>query len=275
MKIFGMRNGQVGDIIMSLPFLNYFEKLYPNSFKYFSVAQRYKQIIPLLKNHPLINEIKVTDNYNSYGENDFKIIKDCDIVIDTSPQHDDPYWYNTRNCLEETAHMAGLPYEKINEFPTLYNTFDLETKNYISVWPFAGYGDLNNGRSPSLNWWNNLFLKYKSLAIYHFGHESEPNLDVGSNNKYYRLTNLSFAEQIRISLNGRLILGTDSGSMWCTAAYHQVPQVQVMTNWFPNHHSNPYALAPIGKKCKSLFARNGCDNILHEDMIHCISESLK
>jgi ADP-heptose:LPS heptosyltransferase len=274
MKIFGMRTGQIGDIIMSLPLLDYFEKKYSQSYKYFSISKKYKQIIPLLINHPLISEIKVTDNDDSYGESDFDIIRQCDIVINTTPPHSDPFWYNTKSCIQETADMAGISHEEITTIPMLYNPFPLETENYISIWPFAGYSDLTNGRSPSLNWWNELLSKFTSLTIFHFGSNNEPNLTVGQHNKYYRFTNLSFSEQIRISLNGRLILGTDSGSMWCTAAYQQVPQINMLTNWFPNHVSNPFALSPIGVKSKSLFAKNGCDNILHEEVKNNIHEIL-
>jgi len=266
--------GQIGDIIMSLPLLDYFEDKYPKSYKYFSVSKKYKQIVPLLSNHPLINEIKVTDHVDAYGESDFNIINQCDIVINTSPPHLDPYWYNTRNCVEETIEMAGVSHKDVKTIPKLYNPFPLETKNYISVWPFAGYGVLNNGRSPSKEWWDKLLFKLENFDVYHFGAENEPNLNVGSSNRYYRLTNLSFSEQIRISLNGVLILGTDSGSMWCTAAYQQVPQLNMLTNWFPNHTSNPLALAPIGNNSKSLFANNGCDNISHEEVIQNINEIL-
>lgn len=274
MNIFGMRMSQIGDIVMSLPLLDYFEGKYPKSFKYFSVSKKYKQIVPLLLNHPLINEIKVTDFDDEYGDNDYNIINKCDIVINTKPPHDDLFWYNKRNALQETAHMAGIPYAEINSIPHLYNPFPLETRNYISIWPFAGYSDLTNGRSPSLDWWNKLLSNFTSLKVYHFGSDNEPNLTVGPNNTYYRHTNLSFSEQVRISLNGRLILGTDSGSMWCTAAFQQVPQLNMLTNWFHNHHSNPYALAPIGNKSKSLFANNGCDNIKHDEVIKDIYEIL-
>jgi ADP-heptose:LPS heptosyltransferase len=62
LKIWGVSYGPLGDLIMGLPILTYFEKKYPNSYKYYVIQKRSSICAPLYINHPLIDKIKVTDN---------------------------------------------------------------------------------------------------------------------------------------------------------------------------------------------------------------------
>lgn len=275
MKIWGVRSSLIGDIVMALPILEVLEKKYPNSYKYFSIAKKCQQCAKLFINHPLINEIKITEYSETLGDSDHEIIKNCDIVIDVSPQHpQEQDWYNYRTCVEETALMAGIdPTEVKDVKPKLYLNKDIKIINkIIAIWPFAGYGQ-GIERSPSLEWWKNLFLELNknNIKILHCGTNNEP--DIGFGDNYTRITNLEFIDQIYNSLGCNGIIGTDSGSMWVTAAYNKVPQINLITNWLPNHKHNLLSLAPVGEKTYNLYADNGCSNINTNDVLTNIYEN--
>jgi ADP-heptose:LPS heptosyltransferase len=276
-KIFGTRGSLIGDIVMSLPILDYLKEKYGNYYLYFAIAQKCQQAAPLFLNHPGINQIKITDYYENLGGKDAKIISTCNIVFNVFPSHPkEQDWYNYRNCVEETALMAGIDPKKLpTQIPKLVQYWEnssLSNKaKTIAVWPFAGYGTGLN-RSPSKEWWEKVVsgLIIDGYKVFHFGSPNEPNL-ILNHEKYLNLTNDSFFEQVRLSLNCSRAIGTDSGSMWVIAAYNKIPQINLMTNWLPNHVNNKLALAPIGTLVKNLYSDNKCDNIDIETVINEIN----
>jgi ADP-heptose:LPS heptosyltransferase len=275
MKIFGTRFSLIGDIVMSLPILDYLKDKYGEYYMYFSIAKKCEQSAPIFYNHPLINSIKISDYHEDLGENDFEIISKCDLVFNVKPPHpQEQDWYNYRNCIEETALMAGLdPKLFKDKVPSLKQYWDDEHiyEKTIAIWPFAGYGQ-GLERSPSKDWWELLISRLinNGYKILHFGVDNEPNLS--NNENYKKITNLSFFEQIKYSLCCNAVIGTDSGSMWVTAAYNKIPQINLITNWLPNHFQNKLALAPIGEKTINLYADNGCSNISIEETVFKINE---
>lgn len=278
MKIWGTRFSLIGDIVMSLPILEHLYNKYGEYYSYFSIAQKCQQAIPLFINQPFIDEIKISDHFEGLGERDHEIMSQCDIVIDVSPQHPLEYdWYNYRTCVEETALMAGF---SPNDFSGLkpkliqyWKDDDLINKNTIVIWPFAGYGQ-GILRSPSLEWWKSIVqILVKNYNIIHCGVDIEPTITEHPN--YKKVTNLSFFEQIKVSLSCNMAIGTDSGSMWVIGAYSKIPQINLITNWLPNHNTNLLSLAPIGDKTINLFAQNGCININIQEVIQKINENIR
>ena len=292
-KIWGTSYGLIGDLVMSLPMLTYFEKKYPNSYKYFVVEKKCSQCIECFINHPLIDRIKVTDNWSGFGEEDIVIYDECDVKTILDQKHDDPHWYNSRNCIEETARIAGIldikqSLDDEELMPKLYRWFPdgfrsvvntgysqnydnshNKKNNIISLWPFANYG-INSKRSPSLDWWTETisFLIDKGYDIFHFGYMNEPDLSNSENYKKY--TDLSFFEQVKICLGTKLSIGTDSGSMWIMGAYSH-PSIHLMTYWMPNHYKNPMSLCPVNKNGMTIFDDASCDNISKDKIIECIA----
>lgn len=267
MKIFGVRMSQVGDIVVSLPILQKLCDLILEPYVYFSVAQKSQQIIPLLKNHPLINQIKITDHYEELGPSDYEIIKSCDLVLPVRPPPPKQFdWYNSRNIIAETTRMAGF-HEKFTDgiLPLLYINRDIpkifNTKS-ICIWPFAGYGQ-GTSRSPELNWWINItsILLDIGFNILQCGTDQEPDIVTEKSERFQRITSLNYDEQIYYSLGCNGVIGTDSGSMWTIGAYQLVPQINLVTVWMPNHHSNHMAFAPLGTKAYNLLYHNGCQSI--------------
>lgn len=292
-RIWGMGLSVIGDLIMSLPMLTYYEKKYPESYKIWAIYKKCAQCAPIYFNHPLIDRIKITDEWNKFGIEDRRLIDSCDIAIPESPKHIDNQWYNTKNCIIETAEMRGIfDLEKVlteeEMFPKLYKWFDVglpqvkstyskdgrvlgkEYNNNISIWPFAG----TPGRSPSFTWWSKVIdsLIEEGYSISHYGMPEDPKL---SNKKgYYTYPQISYFAQVKAALASRLTIGTDSGAMWVMGAYSH-PAINLVTNWLPNHNSNFSALEPVNKNGFTFFEKNDCDNISIEKVINKVKELVK
>ena len=69
-KIWGTAFSLIGDLIMSLPQLNYFKNQYPDSYINFIIHKKISYCAPLFFNHPLIDRIKISDGWSDFGDND-------------------------------------------------------------------------------------------------------------------------------------------------------------------------------------------------------------
>jgi len=294
MKIWGMSYGVLGDLIMGLPMLNYFEKKYPGSYKFWVIEKKCSISAQLYFNHPLIDKIKITDEWSAFGEIDKKLMQECDIIAECPPadkrgRYD---WYNYESCVEHTAKLGGIEdfTEVLTEeerYPELVKWFDIGFSNKksdtysknnqndlsqfnknIAIWPFATGG--RPGRSPSPKWWHLLIneLAKENFTVYHYGRSIEPKL---SNSENYKcLTSLSFFDQVKSSLASKVAIGPDTGPMWIMGAYSH-PAINLMTNHMLDHKKNLLALAPINKNAVNLFGRYhngiGCNNIPVKNVI--------
>lgn len=279
-KIFGFRSDLIGDTCMALPLLNYFEKLCPNSYKIWHILGKCHQAAPLWLNHPLIEKIKISKNLESYDEEDYELMSKCDIVINTRPQHKIPDWYNYFNCVEETIQMAGIDLNHFNQVltkeeqkPRLYRYFSVGEINEnhagyckneltenkqnktISIKPFCGYGRGFN-RCPSEAWWKDLINNIIDLGfkVNHYGFINEPILS--NRAEYKNLTQLSFFDQIKSSLDSLITIGSDCGFMWINGAFSH-KAIHLITNWQINHKKNLMSLCPANDNSIDLFYEFG------------------
>lgn len=272
-SLFLGRNSQFGDIVVYLPFLNYVEKVFPNSYKIYSLAKKCSQFAPFLLNHPLIDKIEITAEKEGWSDKDTKLAQQCDLVFNINPPITDQYYFNNHNILVESFIMnqlwcnnSWLRCVGINEWnslsaqeqkPSLYQWFDVDKKNKtIGILPFAGYGQsITKSRSPSIEWWNKMIdllkLDYK---IIHFGHPSNPKLENTTN-----LTHLNLFDTAKELLGCDLVLGSDSGLQWAVGAYGH-PQIVLYTNYIVNHFQNYDAFLPVNNK-NNLASFLGVDNI--------------
>jgi len=293
-KIWGVSYGLIGDLIMGLPVLTYFEKKYPNSYKYWGIEKKCAFMSSLFLNHPLIDRIIISQDWDRFSLKDNYIIDQCQFKCITEGwKHSDPEWYNYRNQVEETSRLAGifdlkevLTEEEMK--PKLIKWFDLglqsshadtgsggyldsidDYKNVISIWPFStGDRGRQGMRCPSKEWWEIMVdILLNEFRIWHFGLDSEPILSQSRN--YIKLTGLSFFDQIKVSLATEMAIATDSGPSWVLSAY-DFPTLVLMSNWMHNHKKNLQALLPLGDKVQMEFVENGCDNLKHKDVFdHC------
>jgi ADP-heptose:LPS heptosyltransferase len=298
-KIWGMSYGLIGDLIMGLPLLTYFEKKYPNSYKYWVIEKKCAMCAPIYLNHTLIDKIRITEDWGGLGDEDKKIRNECNIKTNYENwKHDSKDWYNTTSCVEETAKIAGIRdimsvLDKEEMKPKLQRWFNVGfdnpechtyTKNHLSknqdvfdnniaIYPFATAGD-KTGRSPSLEWWNNIIniLIDLGYSIFHYGRPTEPK--ISDKEGYFSYVHLSYFEQLKLALASKMAMGTDSGSMWVIGAYSH-PSLHLVTNWLPDHNSNPLALAPINDNATNLFVKGGCDNIRSIDVVDVVKRIIK
>lgn len=291
-KIFGVSYGIIGDLIMGLPVLNYFEKKYPDSYKIWGIEKKCAFTSPLFLNHPLIDKIVISKDWNSFSEKDRYIIDQCQIkcnLANIGPRHTHRDWYNYRNQVEETARIAGVMdlYDVLDNNerqPKLNRWFDigkddksLEThsienkgdltdySNVIGIWPFCSGADWGI-RCPSEKWWKIMVNEMISngYRIFHFGLNSEPVLSEDKN--YERYTTIPFFDQIKLSLATKKVICTDSGPSWVISAYDH-PCIVTTTNWLPCHVQNFDALVPPNDNTISAFGWKQCDNIKHEEVL--------
>jgi len=276
--IFGIRMSLIGDTIMALPMLKYFEDYFGEYTMIFSIAKKCQQAKNLYLNQKNIDYIKISDEAEGLGPQDEEIINQCNIFVNPTPDHHfflEQDWYNYRSCVDETLLMGGINPDSVRDkTPSLTQHWESPesfNKKVLCIWPFAGYGATQMAgteRSPSPKWWKKLIteLVKKRYKVCHFGMECEP--DLSRSKKYYkRFTNLSFFEQVQLSLCCGCAIGTDSGSMWVLGAYNKMPQINLLTNWQKGHKKNFLALAPVSEKSINIFAEDGCDNIGKEDVL--------
>lgn len=302
-KIWGTSFGIIGDLVMSLPQLTYFEKKYPGSYKYFGIVERCSQSAPLFFNHPLIDRIKITA-WDGFDEEDYKIAASCDFStmrldhknkIVLKQNHKVSDWYNYWGCVENTAKANQI--EDLTEvltedeqIPKLYKWFTPSLPdNYaqhgysrkresfvtiadksLAIWPFAGYGS-NNGRSPSKDWWISTIASLISdgYTIYHFGWVGEPVLSESDN--YHNLTSYEFFTQIKAALACDISIGTDSGSMWIMSAYEH-PTIVLASYWQANHNKNATAFIPPNKKGTYIFNPININRITYSEVKEKVNE---
>lgn len=296
MRIFGFHSNLIGDLVMALPCLNYYEKLYPGSYKIWHIDGKCAQAAPVFFNHPLIDRIKISKNPESYDAEDFELMRKCEIVINTRPEHTDLYWYNKRSCVEETALMAGVNLDKFNDLsikerePSLNmwfkpGLFDSKSVGYckkdyipeltdknkiIAIKPFSGYGP-GSKRSPSRLWWEILVSELIELGytVRHFGFVNEPLLSMSKN--YQRFTHLSFFEQIKVALDSKVSVLCDDGFAWILGAYKH-PSIQILCFWQDKHTENPLAFAPINAEAINLHSfTDKCDDVPVEEVIKYVA----
>lgn len=300
-KIYGMTYGIVGDLIMGLPLLNYFEKKYPGSYKYWTIQKKIAFVAPLYFNHPLIDKIEISSEWNHLGERDLEIASQCDIYVGDihNPKNQHPTrkdWWNEHPVMEYRVMRHGYNYRDVlteeEMKPKLYKWFTpgFETRqssyskkyvnevdnnffsNVISIFPFAQASP--GSRCPSANWWKEVVQKLIKAGynVHHFGHPNEQVILESPNYTCY--TQLTFFDQIKLALASRLTIGTDSGSMWVIGAY-QHPAIHLITNWLPNHHTNFLSLAPVNDNCVNMFEKGGCDRISTEDVLNNVIKGAK
>lgn len=272
-KIFGFRGSMIGDQIMTLPILNFLERQYPGSYKYFQIARKFSQAVPLYLNHPLIDKIIISDCDEGMGPKDKEIAAQCHLVFDVMPNHPMEHdWPNYRNIYEETWVMAGLPLAAYRALPAdeqrpkLVPWFDIprQSKPTIGVWPCAGYG-MEGKRHPTKGWYDELIKSvnthFPSFQVLQFGHPNDFRIEGATDMRHE-----PFFDQIKKSVGCDVIISTDSGSGLILGAYG-VSQISLLTNHFPGHHRNLTAFAPNNLRNHNLVGVNNPDNINIQDVI--------
>lgn len=285
MKILGVtRPSLYGDIICSLVFSTYLEKIHPNSCKIALIDNKCSSISPLLVNAPYIDGVRITDEPDKITQNDEKYFKKFNIVFNLFPQPTEKYWYNKMSVIEQTFKMNWLRgrdeislkgwniLTEDEKKPRLTQYFPVENQNKcIAIWSSSGYGmdPVNEKRNPSVLYWNQLVLRlikegYKVAQLGTPDHESvcDGILD---------LRYLSLFEAVRFSLGCKACIQTDSGSAHIIGAFGR-PQILLTTYWRKGHFQFPDALIPVNYKNRAinLFNPQNINSIEYDRIIEGI-----
>lgn len=219
------------DIIASLPMLELIHDNFGETYNILSIAQKCKDIVPYIKSHKKINEIKISDHYDNLGEIDYKIIKSCDFYINPKPVHPKEIdWYNYRTLIQETCLMGSLDYNLININPKLDYFFNLNTcKNFKIVIQKKFYDEeLQMEIGPDDYFWESLLEDdiFKNIKIYYIND----------------FTNLE--EKINLIKNSNLMISPESDISWLINCFNIIQQINLISNFYPNHINNLLAFAP-------------------------------
>lgn len=292
-KIFAGRQSLFGDIVAYLPFLTYLEKTYLDSYKIYSLAKKCSQFIPFLINHPLIDKILITKEQEGLKYEEMLFAKSCNLFYNPNPALTDNSYFNKKSLIEETFLMNELIKSNLivdhnyneNLFrqdqwnsltaqekkPFLNQWFDIDKQEKtIAIWPFAGYANRDNKRSPSIDWWIKMvcLLNKEGYKVLHFGHSSNPIIKDTIN-----LTKLNLFDSIKTTLGCDLALQSDTGAAWIVGAYG-FPQIVLYTNYVENHVNNFDAFVPPNYKNNiiSLFSKDNIDLLNQEKVLENIKK---
>lgn len=263
----------IGDQLCALPIARYFKKLYPQSHLIWPVAKKVSQIAPIYLNCPWIDEIYVMDGQESWqSERDLAKLKSADYAMDVNPQHPDSRYPQEFCIYSETWRMAGLNYgiwksltddEKQPQLTKWWNPLNKfpQDRKTIGIWPQAGYSR-ENKRNPSKQYWVKLINQLQQLKydIVQFGAESD--WEFSSTDtlcQVKRFNHLSLFDQIKLSLECNLSIGTDSGSALVLGGYKANFISLICIHW--GNHNNPTALSTNNPNNFSFYSHNGTDDI--------------
>lgn len=256
-KLFGVRMSQIKDIVMSLSILDILEENIGKTYNIFSIAKSCKDIIPIIKNHEKIQEIKISDYENDLGEKDFKIIQKCDYYINPKPLHPkEKDWYNYRSSLEEACFMATLDYKLLKTMPKIIYKKKQKFKK-TSCFIVSKYFDqeLKCWLGPPDSWWDKLLQNNNGYI-----EDIYSAFDLKLSKKYINLKNKPLEEQVEIISKCHLIIGAPSDLTWISSAIGQTDQINILSNEIEDHKTNYNAFAPIGENTKNIFFKNYYDD---------------
>lgn len=282
MKILCGRSGMLGDTLAALPVATFFRKKYPNAQIIWPIGKRFSQGAPLYLNHPDIDTVFIFDgDERPTSLRDWAMIKSCDIVINPTPEHPDNRYPRERNIYLETFLMAGLTIDNWNELaedekiPKLVKWWKpepIKDKDFTSIayWPQAGYGK-ENKRNASYEWRSKLVngMAYKGCQVFQFGSLNDDPLFLDKQGSFVPFIRhcmaLSFFEQIKLSLECDIVIGTDSGSALILGAYG-CNQISLLTDHWGNPN-NPMALSTNNPNNTTFFGVGSADNISIDEVI--------
>jgi ADP-heptose:LPS heptosyltransferase len=281
-KVFGFRGSLVGDGLMSMVLLSWVRKRFPDCYTYWQVARQHAHAAPLYFNHPLIDQIVISDCDEGMGPRDREIAAQCDLVFNVMPQHPLQHdWPNFRGIYEETFAMGALPLGiPLSEFhamspdeqrPKLVKWFNVikGQPKMIALWPCAGYG-VENKRNPSKEWYEVLVAELTRWGYYviQYGHPRDFQIQGVLDRREF-----PFFEQVKMTVGADLVISTDSGSGLIFGAY-EMRQLTLLTDHFPGHVRNLTAFAPNNPFNHNFVGVGSADRISQADVVSKVREIL-
>lgn len=286
LRVFGVRGSRLGDQCMAIPAYAWCRRRWPDCYTHWQIARRHAAAaLPLWANHPLIDQLVVSDCEEGMGPRDTAIANTCHVRFNVMPEHPDGdrNWASTYTIWEETWRMAGLPIEEYHALPLydrrchLTQWFEVERqlKGTIAIWPASNYGTKQawHSRFPSRHWMADLVarLLHEGYGVMQCGHPNDYADEGEALWGTIPARHLAFMDQIKLSLGCDAIIGTDSGSTLILAAYESVPVIQLLTDHMPGGMRDD-AFASNSPTCTTLFGRGSADNVTHDSVVERLKQ---
>jgi hypothetical protein len=284
LKVLANRGSQIGDALASLCVTAYMRWHFPNCYVYWQLARKHVHALPLLYNHPLIDNLFVSDCEEGYGPRDIEIARSAHIHLPLMPEHPEPHipWPTVRSFYQETFVMSGLTMDHWNSVPDsaaalrprLTQWFTIERRpKTIAYWPCAAYGQtqIRRSRNASRPWAQSLVARLVSegYTVLQCGHPRDYADCGGPLEGATDVRHLSFMDLIKVSLGCDAIIGTDSGAGIAFGAYGH-PQVTLLTDHFPGHTTNLTAFEPWNPNNRSLVGVGSADAISLDSVVEAL-----
>ena len=285
----GVRGSQIGDSIAALSVYAYIRHRYPEAYTYWQIARKHVHAVPLFYNHPLLNQIVISDCDEGMGPRDISIARGCSVVFNVMPDHAfGEIWPNVRNFYQETFIMSGLTMEQWKTVPEhllrprLVQWFPVERfPKTIAYWPCAAYGatQIRRSRHATRVWAESLVarLLMEGYNVIQFGHSND-HAETGGTLEgcYADMRGEPFMEQIKRSLGCDVIIGTDSGAGIALGAYESNPnQISLLTDHYPGHTENLTAFQPWNPNNRSLVGVGSADAISVDEVAQLVHDMVK
>jgi hypothetical protein len=233
-KLFGVKIGSPAEIVASLPILEVLNHNLGQTYNIFVLGKKYDYFSFFLENHPLINEIYISEYEENLSKKDFNLIKKCDYFINpTAPNLKEKDWYNYRSLIEEISLNATIDFNLIKNPPKLYKKLNQKKIHTLGI---------NKSIGPSEQWWQDLI--------------SNINLDFIYLDKY-----TNFLDQVKAALSCKIILSPPSDLSWTTSAIGENHQVNLISKYKVDHINNITSLAPLGEKSINIINTNSYNDI--------------
>ena len=277
----GFNQGQYGDLFINLTACRVLKEMQPDCNLVFSVNQRYKDAIEILKLSKDIDDFIVWENYDNWpSESDKKKIqkllkKGCNgYLFHPMPPHPIQDWYNYWHQTEEACLMSKLPRPTEEQMNFKLKKPELERVNTITL--CAAQRVEKEGHSNNKALTNKQieavkkFAKEKRLKVIQIGGRDEK--QIGGVEKFEG----NYSESVIKVLQSRFLVAADTGMIWAASAFSH-PVVGLYDLSYYNDSASCENWTPKNKNQITLFSKKMGDislPMLEEALANKHNESL-
>lgn len=230
MKILFGRHGQRGDLAINLPSIEYLHRVNEGRVSIdMPINSRYSDMAPLFLNHPAINSVIITDDYNNFPsqpDKDLLLSKRYSKIFNPMQPHRNDLWWKEDH--QVSVNLYDYCDARLNEEEQQINLVkwfkEVRLGGWIAFAPFAGFYSPQNNKKLSLEVAKQIVTKLNSIGYFvlHLGGNDEP--DIGA-----KRFDLNYFESVRHMLGCDLLLHTDTGLGWVASGY-KMRQIGLYSN---------------------------------------------
>lgn len=229
MRVLLGHHGLRGDIVLNLPAIQYLRKLNPDWVIDVPIHRQYADMAPLLFNHPDVNGVFITDDYEHFPSTlDLGGLRarGYEKVFDPMARHREDDWHQRRHQTSTVLiDYAGLELPIDDQQIRLINWFNPAMKpstSHVSFAPFAGYAhNPKNDKMLTVERAQAIvdFLISKGKSVIQLSGPGEPRLKGVMEHSH-----ISYLAAVQDMLYSSLLIHTDTGMGWVASGY-QHPQL--------------------------------------------------